>query len=128
MKTKHALLLCLIVALFTAGTDRAVAADAPNEDDAFNSKLLGAIKNDDYTGFVADGTADFQGLSKPQFDALSAQLAPRLKAHHTVTFLGELNQRGYRVTLWKLAFFDGSDDALASLSVKEGKVGGYWIK
>ena len=33
-----------------------------------------------------------------------------------------------QVTLWKLSFKDGGDDALATLSLKDGKVGGYWIK
>jgi hypothetical protein len=128
MKTKLLLLCGLFVAVLAIGTVRAHAAEPQKEDAAFNAKLLDAIKNDDYASFVADGTAAFQGLPKVQFDAVSAQLAPKLKEAHTVTFLGELNQRGFRVTLWKLAYSDGSDDALISLSVKDGKVGGYWVK
>ena len=45
-----------------------------------------------------------------------------------VKYLGDMRQQGYHVTLWRLRFKDGSDDALATLSMKGDKVGGYWIK
>ena len=67
-------------------------------------------------------------MKKENFDAVSAQLAPRFKAGYTVTYLGDLQQQGFHVTLWKVSFQDGKDDALATLSVKDGKVGGFWIK
>ena len=113
--------------MLLASVSGARAADPTKEDAAFSAKLLGAIQNSDYDAFVVDGTEAFHGITKPQFDSVASALAPKLKTAQ-VTFLGELAQHGYRVTLWKLSFTDGSDDALATLSVKDGKVGGYWIK
>jgi hypothetical protein len=42
--------------------------------------------------------------------------------------LGDVKQNGDHVTLWKLTFKDGSDDALVTLSAKDGKVGGFFIR
>jgi hypothetical protein len=42
--------------------------------------------------------------------------------------LGELKQEGHRVSLWKIAFKDESDDALVTMSMKEGSVGGFFIR
>ena len=40
---------------------------------------------------------------------------------------GVQNQSGSQ-TEWKISFKDGSDDLLATLSVRGGKVGGFWIR
>ena len=78
--------------------------------------------------FDADGDAAFKGLTKEQFEAVVKLLAPRFKAGYEVIFLGNLKQKGYDVSLWKLAFKDGGDDMLGTLSLKDGKVGGFWVK
>ena len=104
------------------------AAEPPPGAQAASDKLLAAIAAGDYASFVADGDAAFKGLRKEQFDAVAAQLGPRFKSGYEATYLGEMNQRGYQVTLWRLRFKAGGDDALATLSLKDGKVGGYWIK
>jgi|CZKI01.1.fsa_nt_gi hypothetical protein len=120
---------CAITAAALIGTAAlASAAEPQKEDAAFSAKLFTSIENSDYDAFVADGTSAFKGITKEQFEAVCVQLAPKLKAGHTVSFLGELKQHGFRVTIWKVSFIDGSDDALATLSVKDGKVGGFWIK
>jgi hypothetical protein len=113
--------------MLLASASGAHAGVPTKEDSAFSARLLSAIQKSDFAAFVADGTDAFRGITKAQFDSVARILAPKLPAAQ-VTFLGELSQRGYRVTLWKLSFADGSDDALATLSVKDGKVGGYWIK
>ena len=92
------------------------------------SKLITAIEKSDYETFVADGEAPFKQLKKEQFQAVAANVAPKLQAGHEVSYLGDLKQKGYRVTLWKISFKDGSDDMLATLGVKDGKVGGFWIR
>ncbi len=104
------------------------AADAAKEDASFSAKLIGAIENADYENFIADGTPDFKALSKGQFDAVSAKFADHLKNRSALTYLGDLKQQGFHVTLWKMTFKDGSDDALVTMSVKDGKVGGFFIK
>ena len=91
-------------------------------------KSLAAISSGDYAAFVADGDMAFKGIKKEQFDKVADQIGPRLKAGYEATYLGELNQGGYKVTLWRLRFSTGDDDSLATLSLKDGKVGGYWIK
>jgi hypothetical protein len=120
---------CVVTAAVLLGTATfASAAEPSKEDVAFSAKLLNSLENSDFNAFIADGSPAFQAMTKDQFEAACTQLAPKLRVQHTVTFLGELKQHGYRVTLWKLSFADGSDDALATLSVKDGKVGGFWIK
>ena len=121
-------ILSLITAMILAALTITNAAEAPSDALAASNKLLAAISSGDYAGFVADGDAAFKGLKKEQFDAVSAQLAPRFKAGYTATYLGDLNQKGYQVTLWRLRFTAGGDDSLATLSLKDGKIGGYWIK
>jgi hypothetical protein len=120
--------LCVVTAAVLLGTATfASTAEPAKEDAAFSAKLLNSLENSDFNAFIADGSSAFQAMTKEQFNAACTQLTPRLKVEHTVTFLGVLKQHGFRVTLWKLSFADGSDDALATLSVKNGKVGGFWI-
>lgn len=118
-------LVCVLV-LGVLGLAR--AADPSAEAKAASDKLIAAIAAADHAAFVADGDAAFKGLKKEVFDAVAAQLVPRFRAGYEVAYLGEMKQQGYQVTLWKLSFKDGGDDALATLSMKDGKVGGYWIR
>ena len=123
MKIKSLLLITILT-----GCSFANATEAPADAQAESSKLLTAISSGDYVAFVADGDTAFKGLKKEQFDAVAAQIGPRLKAGCEASYLGELSQRGYRVTLWRLRFASGGDDLLATLSLKDGKIGGYWMK
>jgi hypothetical protein len=92
------------------------------------TKLISAVQNDDYDAFMADGNPLFKTLTQKQFEPVSAQLSSRLKAGYTLTYFGELKQMGYHVTVWKISYKDGGDDDLAELSVKDGQVGGFWIR
>lgn len=91
-------------------------------------KLILALTTKDHASFVSDGDASFKTLKKEDFNSIAANLAPHFKEGYTLTYLGELRQQGYQVTLWKLTFKNGKDDALATLSMKEGKIGGFWIR
>ena len=92
------------------------------------SSLLAAIKADDYAAFVAEGEPAFKAaLTKPMLTQVSTQIAPRMEKGYHVVYLGQLNQHGYLVYLWKFSYTDGGDDSLASLSLKAGKVGGFFI-
>jgi len=106
----------------------AFAADVPAEAKNASDKLVTALVNSDYDAFVADGDAAFKGLKKEMFDSVCKQLSARFKSGYEVTWLGELKQTGYAVSLWKFTFKDGGDDMLGTLSLKDGKVGGFWIK
>lgn len=122
------LIKALIVGTLLCSLVPAHAASEPAKAEAaLCAQLIKAIAVSDHAAFIADGEAAFRQMKPERFAAVAAQLGPRLQAGYEVTYLGELRQRGYHVTLWKLSFKDGTDDALASLSTKEGKVGGFFI-
>jgi hypothetical protein len=104
------------------------ANEPPAASQAEATKLVSAIASDNYASFVANGSAAFQDLKKDQFEGVVSQLGTKLNSGYDLVYLGDLNQRGYQVTLWRIRFKNGVDDLLATLSMKEGKVGGFWIK
>ncbi|MEH1869180.1 MAG: hypothetical protein V7K69_29880 [Nostoc sp.] len=92
------------------------------------TRVINAVEQNNYTQFISLGNAAFkEGITKQTFTQVSGQLAPRIKKGYSAVFLGNLNQQGYQVYLWKLTFFDGGDDVLARLSLKDGKIGGFWL-
>ncbi|MEH2212935.1 hypothetical protein [Nostoc sp.] len=92
------------------------------------TSLINAVEQNNYTQFISQGNAAFkEGITKQIFTQVSGQLAPRIKKGYSAVFLGNLNQQGYQVYLWKLTFKDGNDDVLAKLSLKDGKIGGFWL-
>jgi flavodoxin len=106
----------------------AFAGDAPPSAKSAADKIVAALNSGDYAAFISDGDTAFQKLKKDQFDSVVKQLSPRFKSGYEVTYLGEMKQKGFEVSLWKFTFKDGGDDMLGTLSLKEGKVGGFWIK
>ena len=104
------------------------AQDTTKADETFH-KLLAAQETRNYDAFVADGTDQLKAaLGKGQFEAACNVVDARLKVGYDVTLLGELNQKGYEVYLYRLRFKDSGDDMLGTLSLKEGKVGGIFFK
>ncbi len=92
-------------------------------------KLLTAVEQADYDGFVEDGTTAFKaGITKQMFEGVSVQLSSRMKEGYETYYLGQLKQQGCQVHLWKLVYKDGGDDTLAKLVLKEGKVAGFWLQ
>ena len=91
-------------------------------------KQISALINRDFEGFLANGNAYFKSLNKQDFDSVAGQLSEPLKTGYEISFLGELQQQGFQVTLWKISLKQGGDDLLATMYVKEGRVGGFWIK
>lgn len=89
---------------------------------------MDAIEEDDYIGFLASTDDTFKAaLPKPAFERVVALVAPRLKAGYTATFLTQLRKNGFLVSVWKIEFKDGGDDMLGELSLKNGKVGGFFL-
>ena len=104
------------------------AQDTTKADTVFH-KLLSASEAKDYDAFMADGTDQLKAaLGKTQFEAAVNLVDARLKVGYDVTLLGELNQKGYEVYLYRLRFKDSGDDMLGTLSLKDGKVGGIFFK
>ena len=90
--------------------------------------LMAATVSDNYEGFIAECDAPMKAaLTKPMLEGVSKQIEPRAKQGYDSQYLGELSQHGYKVHLWRLRFKDGGDDVLATLSVKDGKAGGFYL-
>ena len=96
---------------------------------ALFDKLLAAQDTKDYDTFISHADDQLKaGLSRTQFEASSDVLkANAAGGTREVTFLGELNQRGYEVYLYRLRFKTG--DLLGTMALNtEGKVSGIWFK
>jgi hypothetical protein len=128
---------CLAVALLAGGLLAAEAAgaapgtpvaEAPVAEVSLK-RMLSALQSGSYDDFLWDAEPPFrEALKRTTFDAVAAQVSPRLKGGYTLSYLGTLNQVGYAVSLWKITFKDGGDDVLAKVSTKDGRVGGFFLQ
>lgn len=132
--SKFALLSALVLApttlarAQTAPPAQTPKAPAPVVRDVFNG-LMTALQNDDYAAFTAAADADFKAAStKKSFEAVVAQIAPRQKNGYEAIYLEQLRRGAYATHLWKLSFQDGGDDILAEMSLKDGKIGGFFLR
>jgi hypothetical protein len=125
---KTLIMLVFACAILTSIT-YAAAEETESNEEAILKKLLTAVEVGDYDSFVADGDAAFKAaLTMQMFEGVSEQLAFRMQGGYDTFYLGELNQQGCQVYLWKLVFKDGGDDTLAKLVLKDGKVAGFWLQ
>ena len=105
----------------------AKAAPDPAAETIFKN-LMTATVSADYDGFIAECDATMKAaITKTKLEEVSKQLAPRLKQGYDSEYLGELKQRGFAVHLWRVRCKDGGDDFLATLSIKDGKAGGFYL-
>ncbi len=117
--------LPFLVAIFL--TVVSAFATSEQQAEAILKNMITAQIADNYAGFLADADADLKAaLTKGQFDSVNAQLNPLLKSGYEIKFLGELRQQGFQVFLFRLRFKTGADDTLATLSLKNDKVGGIY--
>jgi hypothetical protein len=120
--------IALLVATFSLCSFALHAADGAQAEKIFKS-LVAAQTAKDYDAFVADADDNLKAaLTKTQFDASSNLMIKRTSGGYDTTFLGELNQHGYQVFLYRLRFKDGGDDILGTMSLKDDKVGGIYFK
>ena len=118
----------LFIVIFSLCSFALHAADSAQAEKIFNS-LVAAQTAKDYDAFVADADDRLKAaLTKTQFDASSNVMIKRTSGGYDTTFLGELNQHGYQVFLYRLRFKDGGDDILGTMSLKDDKVGGIYFK
>lgn len=125
MKLLQKAALLLATAWFTAIT----AAGQPDQaTQKIFTQLWNATLANDYEAFVAVSDAAVKAaLTKPMLEGLSQQIKLRAEKGCDAAYLGEMNQKGMKVHLWRLRFKDGGDDVLATLSVKDGKAGGFFL-
>ncbi|MEO6870699.1 MAG: hypothetical protein ABI233_00595 [Chthoniobacterales bacterium] len=123
---KHVTLLITLAAVVLASTSAYAAPGQATQ--AIFKHLMAATVSNNYNSFVAECDATMKAaLTKPMLEGVSNQIAPRAKQGYDPKYLGELNQHGYKVNLWRLRFRDGGDDVLATLSVKDGEAGGFYL-
>jgi hypothetical protein len=117
----------VLPALVIVMTSGAGMAQVPlRQHDTTFKQMLDAIQSKSYDRFVANGDVRFKtGFTPKMFEDLTRQLGPRLQQGYSVTFLTTLNQQGYVVFVWKLAFKDAKDDVLVTLFIKDGNVSGF---
>jgi hypothetical protein len=109
------------------------AAPVFAEDDAgaraIFDKMLAAQDAKQYESFLADANDQLKDtLTRANFEQSSDILrADAAGGPREITFLGELNQSGYEIYLYRLRFKTG--DLLGTLTLdKDGKVAGIWFK
>ena len=121
--------IAFAAAMLVGGAAILPATEPSKEDAALSSKLITAIEKSDYDTFIAECDARVKkALKKELFATTSAHFAPQFQTGYAVSYLGDLNQNGCHVTLWKISFKKHSDDALVIVMVKGGQVAGCWIK
>ena len=119
-------LLTIAAAALTA---MSVQAEPDQRAQALFEKLMAATISNDYEKFIAECDAEMKAaLTKPMLEGVSQQIAPRAKIGYDAQYLGDLNRQAHTVHLWRLRFKDGKDDALATLTVKDGKAAGFYLK
>ena len=90
--------------------------------------LMDAIEEDNYGDFLANADETVKGvLTKPMFESVVAQIAPGLKNGYSATYATQLRKNGFILSIWKIQFKQG-DDMLGELSIKNGKVGGFFLR
>lgn len=92
------------------------------------NRLLKAIAQDSYAAFIAEGTPEFSAITPEQFEAVAAQVGPRLSEGYRAEYFGKIRQQGHEISVWKISFDDGGDDLLATLSVSGRKVNGFFLR
>jgi hypothetical protein len=121
--------LVFAVALLVGSALLLPAAEPAKEVASLSEKLITAVAKSDFDIWAEDWGEPFKKtLKKEPFTKTCALYAVRFQAGYEISYLGNLQQQGAHVTLWKVSFKDHSDDALVTLVMKEGKVAGFWIK
>jgi hypothetical protein len=120
------LMLIAAAAMLTAVS---VYAEPDQTTQAIFKNLMAATVSNNYDGFIAESDATMKAaLTKRMLQRVSKELEPRAMQGYDARYLGELNQRGLKVHLWRLIFKDGGDDVLATLRVKDGKADNFLLQ
>lgn len=100
----------------------------PEVDVAFRQMLHATIHNN-YDQFIAGTDSSIKTTLKPR-DLLevSLKIRPRADKGYRVEYLGYYNVSGHTTHLWKVVFDDGGDDVLATMSQKDGRISGFYLK
>lgn len=120
---------CVLIASLISISAPVQAADPPPAVQKIFDKIINAIKANDRDAFVADGTdAVKENTTKELMENLSKQLGSRLKKGYQATYLCQLKQAEHEVYLWKTTYKDEGDDVVIRISMKDGKVAGFFLQ
>lgn len=122
-----ALIALLVCSLFSS----MLLADSeldPQAEALFHSKIE-AIASNDYQKFLEHSDANFrQAISLEQFEALANSLSSQLEGGYQSDYLGVLNQREFKVYLWKIDPSRSASDSLVKMAIRESEIAGFWIE
>ncbi len=124
---KFLLMVCLFTSAIIMSTAFGAEAKSPR---SILEKLLSALENYDYKSILADGDANFTaGLTLEKLEEISMRLSPRLSKGYNIKYLGKVKKnQGYLVYLWKLVYKDEIEEALVTLTMKDGKIAGFVLQ
>ena len=135
MKKQMILLAWLCTSVFLPGTSLQAQPQPQSQGEpdkaaeTIYKNLMSATESNNYEAFMAESDTGMRAaLSKPMLASASAQLSPRMEKGYDSIYLGKLKKADNRVYLWKIGFKDGGDDILATLSVKNAKASGFYLK
>jgi hypothetical protein len=129
MKERTLLSTFALLALLLSAP-RVVRAEgtAPPDAEKLLAHLIDAVKAESYDAFLADADANMKKrLSRQQFEGLCGLYSKPLRKGYTLTYFGQLKQKGASVYVWKVASAGAPEEALVRLWVKDGKVAGVLV-
>jgi hypothetical protein len=102
------LIKSMIIAAAAVLTTVAAYAEPDQTTQTIFKNLMAATVSNNYDSFIAECDAAMKAaVTKPVFEAVSKQIEPRARQGYDSQYLGEMNQHGYKVHLWRLRFKDG---------------------
>ncbi|MBK1829860.1 hypothetical protein JIN77_03930 [Verrucomicrobiaceae bacterium R5-34] len=121
---------CLALALLALTTLSSSALEAPKESASALKVLLDATQNKDLEKFESVCNEVMQqAMTEETMAAVSQRFAEFLKQGYQASYMGSLDRKSVKTFYWKLDFkTDGRPDMLAELSMKDGKVAGFFIR
>ena len=127
-RTFLALVPALALSLSVPRAARSEGA-APAEAEKLLLRLIEAVKAESYDAFLSDADANMKKqLSRQQFEGLCGLYTKPLKQGYTLSYFGQLRQRGMTVYVWRVAAAGAPDEALVRLWLKDGKVSGVVVQ
>ncbi len=125
MKTTLLTVITLITA--TLGT---LAEEAPKDESLILGTLLEATQDNDLAKFesVCNGAMK-TAMTPDTLKEVSAQISPLMKGGYKKNYMGVLDRGDVKTYYWKIDYDkEGVQDMLAELSIKDGKVAGFFVR
>jgi len=135
-----ALLLHIVAPKNTAATNvlpKAPAAEAPARPLSLCKTFLQAAVDGNFSAFknacLKEGDGQMKLFSaqpgtKEMFRRASETIAPACRNGYELEYLTAMNQQGSEVFLWKLLPREGENQFLVRLTLKDGKVSGFFFQ